>query len=139
MNFTQEQISELMLNIANSENGTNLLMQMTLETFMKSEPVLHQLENPTDYANRFESKYSSIKSFKNERNIAYFAYLDYPPQIQRMVCSTNRIERLNRDYKRVLKMRGAKLPLLTKYRTTIIDFQLVSYFSTPYGARNINF
>jgi hypothetical protein len=29
MNFTQEQISELMLNIANSENGTNLLIQMT--------------------------------------------------------------------------------------------------------------
>ncbi len=30
MNLTQEQISELMLNTANSENGTNLLMQMTL-------------------------------------------------------------------------------------------------------------
>ena len=29
MNFTQEQISELMLNIANSENVTNLLIQMT--------------------------------------------------------------------------------------------------------------
>ena len=37
MNFTQEQISELMLDIANSENGTNLLMQMTLNAFMKSE------------------------------------------------------------------------------------------------------
>ncbi|WP_421498132.1 transposase [Flavobacterium columnare] len=39
--------------------------------------------------------------------MAYFTYLDYPPQIQRMVYSTNWIERLNRDYKRVLKMRGA--------------------------------
>ena len=28
MNFTQEQISELMMNIANSENGTNLLMRL---------------------------------------------------------------------------------------------------------------
>jgi hypothetical protein len=35
MNFTQEQISELMLNIANSENGTNLLMQMTLNSYNK--------------------------------------------------------------------------------------------------------
>ena len=56
MNFTQEQISELMLNIANSENGTNLLMQMTLETFMKSERVLHQIENPGDYANGFRTR-----------------------------------------------------------------------------------
>ena len=32
MNFTHAQISELLLEIANSENGTNLLIQMTLET-----------------------------------------------------------------------------------------------------------
>ncbi|MDQ0477048.1 transposase, partial [Chryseobacterium sp. MDT2-18] len=30
-----------------------------------------------------------------------------PPSIQRMIYTTNWIERLNRDYKRVLKMRGA--------------------------------
>jgi hypothetical protein len=42
MDFTHAQISELLLEVANSENGTNLLMQMTLETFMKSERSLHQ-------------------------------------------------------------------------------------------------
>jgi len=41
------------------------------------------------------------------RNVAYFTYLEYPEKIQRMIYSTNWIERLNRDYKRVLKMRGA--------------------------------
>lgn len=56
MNFTHTQISELLLEIANSENGSNLLMQMTLETFMKSERVLHQQENPTDYANGFRER-----------------------------------------------------------------------------------
>lgn len=56
MNFTQDQISELLLNIANSENGTNLLFQMTLDTFMKSERGLHQIENPTDYANGFRQR-----------------------------------------------------------------------------------
>ncbi|MBF6653635.1 transposase [Flavobacterium columnare] len=64
-------------------------------------------EKLINFVQKRESKYPSIKSFKNERNIAYFTYLDYPPQIQRMVYSTNWIERLNRDYKRVLKMRGA--------------------------------
>jgi hypothetical protein len=47
------------LEIANSENGTNLLMQMTLETFMKSERSLHQKENPTDYANGFRTRTAS--------------------------------------------------------------------------------
>jgi transposase-like protein len=51
--------------------------------------------------------YPSLKSLSNDRNIAYFSYLNYPAPIQRMIYSTNWIERLNRDYKRVLKMRGA--------------------------------
>ena len=59
MNFTHAQISELLLEIANSENGTNLLMQLTLETFMKSERSLHQKENPTDYANGFRTRTAS--------------------------------------------------------------------------------
>ena len=56
MNFTQEQISELMLNIANSENGTNLLMQMTLNAFMKSERYLQHQENPDTYKNVIEKE-----------------------------------------------------------------------------------
>ena len=56
MNFTQEQISELMLNLANSENGTNLLMQLTLNAFMKSERHLHQQDHPTDYANGYRTR-----------------------------------------------------------------------------------
>ena len=56
MNFTQTQISELLLEIANSENGTNLLFQMTLETFMKSERNLHKKDNPTDYSNGYRQR-----------------------------------------------------------------------------------
>jgi putative transposase len=64
MNFTHEQISELLLNIANSEDGTNLLMQMTLNAFMKSERHLHQQSNPTDYANGFRER--KARGFGNE-------------------------------------------------------------------------
>lgn len=59
------------------------------------------------FVSKWIEKYPSLKSCKNVRNIAYFTYLEYPPEIQRMIYSTNWIERLNRDYKRVLKMRGA--------------------------------
>ncbi len=37
----------------------------------------------------------------------YFTYLDYDYRIQTMIHSTNWIERLNRDYKRTTRMRGA--------------------------------
>jgi putative transposase len=37
----------------------------------------------------------------------YFTYLQFHPRIQSMVYTTNWIERLNKDFRRVLKMRGA--------------------------------
>ena len=43
----------------------------------------------------------------NERNAAYFTYLRFPESVRRMIYSTNRMERLNRCYKRTLLMRGA--------------------------------
>ena len=71
-------------------------------------------DNPIDrfnrlktFINNWESKYPKLKSFRNERNIYYFTYTLFPASIQRMIYSTNWIERLNRDYKRTLKMRGA--------------------------------
>ncbi|WP_025839471.1 transposase, partial [Porphyromonas cangingivalis] len=41
------------------------------------------------------------------RNIGYFTYLRYPEEVRRMIYSTNWVERLNRNYKRTLRMRGA--------------------------------
>ena len=45
-----------MLNIANSENGTNLLMQMTLNAFMKSEHHLDQKKKTDTYANGYRER-----------------------------------------------------------------------------------
>ena len=41
------------MEIANKENGTQLLMKMSLEALMKSERSLHQSEFPEDYANGY--------------------------------------------------------------------------------------
>jgi len=70
-------------------------------------PPLEAFEKLCRFVEKWQKKYPSLKTFSNQRNIAYFTYLEYPPAIQRMIYSTNWIERLNRDYKRVLKMRGA--------------------------------
>lgn len=43
-----------------------------------------------------------MKHFAKARNVAYFTYLDY---FKSMLYTTNWIDRLNRSYKRTLRMR----------------------------------
>lgn len=60
------------------------------------------------FTERWGKKYPSIKAMQFEgRYKRYFTYLEYDHRIQAMIYTTNWIERLNRDYKRVTKMRGA--------------------------------
>jgi putative transposase len=60
-----------------------------------------------EFVTKWEAKFPALKTFKKERSIFYFTYLQFPAKIQRMIYTTNWIERLNKDYKRTLKMRGA--------------------------------
>ena len=53
MNFTQEQISDLLFDLATEKGGTHLLLNLTLDAFMKAERSLHQKENPGEYANGY--------------------------------------------------------------------------------------
>lgn len=87
------------------EIGKELLEVFAIDT--KTISPVEAFENLCNFVVKYQKSYPSLKSFSNERNIAYFTYLNYPITIQRMIYSTNWIERLNRDYKRVLKMRGA--------------------------------
>ncbi len=52
MNFTQEQISDILFDLAN-KGGTHLLLNLTLNAFMKAERALHQDENPDEYGNGY--------------------------------------------------------------------------------------
>ena len=54
---------------------------------------------------KWEKKYPILKKYKADRNIAYFTYMDFSVQVQRCIYTTNWIERLNRKYKRTIKMR----------------------------------
>jgi transposase-like protein len=48
----------------------------------------------------------SLGKSEDPRYALYFTVLDLPPSVRRMT-TTNWVEQLNRDYKRVLKIRGA--------------------------------
>ena len=60
-----------------------------------------------NFINRWIKKYPSMKSYLAPRSRLYFNYLNYHPQIRRMIYTTNWIERLNRNYKRTLRMRSS--------------------------------
>ena len=52
--------------------------------------------------------YLSIRRLADNEDIGfYFTYLNYVPQIQSMIYTTNWIERLQKDFRRVTRMRGA--------------------------------
>jgi len=59
------------------------------------------------FIDKHSVKYPSLKKMKNERYRHYFTYVKYDYRIRSMIYTTNWIERLNRDYKRTTRMRGA--------------------------------
>jgi transposase-like protein len=59
------------------------------------------------FINKWQGSYPALKRYKHERYRLYFTYFKYERAIRGMIYTTNWIERLNRDYKRVLNMRGA--------------------------------
>lgn len=59
----------------------------------------------TQFISRWLKKYPSLKTYLQPRSKLYFNYFNYHVQIRRMIYTTNWIERLNRNYKRTLKMR----------------------------------
>jgi transposase-like protein len=59
------------------------------------------------FVDKWIKKYPSLKIYKNLRYHLYFNYLAYDVGFRRLIYTTNWIERLNRNYKRTLRMRSA--------------------------------
>ena len=61
-----------------------------------------------EMCDKWGKDYRSIKLLRNNADYkAYLTYLNYAPEIQSMIYTTNWIERLNRDFRRVTRMRTA--------------------------------
>jgi transposase-like protein len=59
----------------------------------------------SNFIDKWIKKYPSFKCYKEPRYYSYFSYLNYHVEVRRMIYTTNWIERLNRSYKRTLRMR----------------------------------
>jgi len=61
-----------------------------------------------EFCHKWGKYYPSIgKMVNNHRYMLHFTYLNYDYRMQSMIHTTNWVERLNRDYKRTTRMRGA--------------------------------
>ena len=59
-----------------------------------------------EMCDKWGKDYRAIKLLRNSADYkAYMTYLNYAPEIQAMIYTTNWIERLNRDFRRVTRMR----------------------------------
>jgi putative transposase len=65
------------------EIGKELQEVFTMET--KEITTVKAFENLCNFVQKYQKIYPSLNSFTNERNIAYFTYLNYPISIQRMI------------------------------------------------------
>jgi len=60
------------------------------------------------FIQKWAVKYPSIRNkFKKEHYDCYFAYLNYPPKIHRMIYTTNWVERLNKTIRKTEKVRNS--------------------------------
>lgn len=66
------------------------------------------IKNLEIFVNKWKKRYLHIeKKFKPEHLNNYFAYLNFPYQIQRMIYTTNWIERLNKHLRKTLRVRNS--------------------------------
>jgi len=59
------------------------------------------------FIENWKKKYPGLTNYTNARYALYFNYFNYHLQVRRMIYTTNWIERLNRSYKRTLRMRSS--------------------------------
>ena len=82
-----------------------------LKTVFQSDPtdsVRDGLRKFSEFCGKWKSKYPWLSSkLQNERLALHFTYLKYNYNIRPMIYTTNWIERLNKTFKKSLKVRGA--------------------------------
>lgn len=82
-------------------------LKEVFETGNKADTIESGWKRWNDFIERHLKKYPSLKSYLTERYKLYFTFYQYDYRMRNMVYTTNWIERLNRDYKRTTRMRGA--------------------------------
>jgi transposase-like protein len=83
-------------------------LKAVFQTIDPNDKPLDGIKRFQRFCDKWEKRYPFLKALRTSQRLPfYFTYLNYHPMVRSMIYSTNWSERLNRDYKRVVKMRGA--------------------------------
>ncbi len=82
-------------------------LKEVFQTSIKEDSVQKGWKRWGSFIDQNSKKYPKLKQMSSQRYQLYFTYLSYDYRIRSMIYTTNWIERLNRDYKRTTRMRGA--------------------------------
>lgn len=98
--------------LAHVRHGDKKELADDMREVFKTGDKTYTLENGVqawkEMCTKWGKHYRSIKKMAENEDVAfYFTYLNYVPQIQSMIYTTNWIERLQKDFRRVTRMRGA--------------------------------
>lgn len=85
---------------------------------------------------KWEKKHPILRKYKVERNIAYFAHVGSPVWARKYIYTINWTERLNRKYKRTIKMKTS----MPSNKTVLFLLTSVAMEETKtiYAKKNIN-
>lgn len=106
-------------------------LKEVFETGVKSDTPTIAWKRWNDFIEKHVKKYPSLKNYVSERYRLYFTFYQYDYRIRSMLYTTNWIERLNRDYKRTTRMRGA----LPNPDATILLLGYVAMTRSAYGRK----
>jgi len=82
-------------------------LQEVFVTDNKDDSIEQGWQRWLNFIEKHQNKYPALTKMRQERYRLYFTYLQYDYRIRSMIYTSNWIERLNRDYKRTTRMRGA--------------------------------
>lgn len=82
-------------------------LKEVFQTGIKEDSISKGWERWLKFLDKHQKKYTALKHMREERYRQYFTFLQYDYRARSMLYTTNWVERLNRDYKRTTKMRGA--------------------------------
>ena len=82
-------------------------LREVFQTAIKEDTIQKGWKRWTVFIEKNKKKYSVLSNFQMDRYRQYFTYLKFDYRVRSMIYTTNWIERLNKDYKRTTKMRGA--------------------------------
>lgn len=92
-------------------HGDKMALAEDLRQVFKTGDASYTQETAWESWCRLLEKWKAYQSIGRMRGkieyICYFTYLNYHPRIQSMIYTTNWIERLQKDFRRVTRMRGA--------------------------------